>query len=183
MSTSPHISPGFVARAARRRAQWGFRPRGPAGVPSAVRRWGSRAEVKARGGVDARASSTTSNAEIGRDPHRPRGLRRHVPVFVVAAPRRWRNIAVVAAPRIRVHGARNGRRWGRRPGLVGRGARTCGTLRRAFGACVSPPPARVRWARLGASPRPLCAVVGGESTPRRETAAGCCASSAAAESW
>jgi len=30
MSTpvSPHISPGFVARAARRRGQWGFRPEG-----------------------------------------------------------------------------------------------------------------------------------------------------------
>ncbi len=87
---NPHISPSFMARAARCRAQWGFRPRGPAGAPSAVRRWGSRAEVKARGGVDARASSTTSNEEIGRDPHRPEGLRRHGPVFVVAAPRRWR---------------------------------------------------------------------------------------------
>ena len=71
-----HISPGFVARAPRCRGQRGFRPRGPAGVPSAVRRWGSCAEVKARGGVDARASSTTSNDEIGHDPHRPGGLRR-----------------------------------------------------------------------------------------------------------
>jgi len=149
MSTSPHISPGFVARAARRRAQWGFRPRGPAGVPSAVRRWGSRAEVKARGGVDARASSTTSNEEIGRDPHRPKGLRRHGPVFVVDAPRRWRDIAVVAAPGIRGHGARNRRHRGPRPDLVGRGARTCGT----------------------------------SSTPRRENAAGCDISPAAAESW
>jgi len=59
--------------------------------------------------VDARASSTTSNAEIGHDPHRPEGLRRR------------------------------------------------------FAACVSPPPARVRWARLEASPRPPCAVVGGLS--------------------
>jgi len=67
--------------------------------------------------VDARASSTTSNAEIGHDPHRPEGLRRHGPVFFVAAPRRWRDIAVVAAPRIRNHGVRNGRRWGPRPGL------------------------------------------------------------------
>ncbi len=40
--------------------------------------------------VDARASSTTSNEEIGRDPHRPGGLRRHGPAFFVAAPRRWR---------------------------------------------------------------------------------------------
>jgi len=92
--------------------------RGPAGAPSAVRRWGSRAEVKVRGGVDARASSTTSNEEIGRDPRRPKGLRRHGPAFVVAAPRRWSDIAVVAAPRIRGHVARNGRRWGLRPGLL-----------------------------------------------------------------
>ncbi len=122
--SNPHISPGFVARPARCRAQRGFRPRGSAGAPSAVRRSGSCAEIKARGGVDARASSTASNAEIGHDPHRPKGLRRHGPVFFVAAPRRWRGIAVVAAPRIRGHGARNGRRWGPRPGLVGRGART-----------------------------------------------------------
>jgi len=40
--------------------------------------------------VDARASSTTSNEEIGHDPHRPEGLRRHGPAFFVAAPRRWR---------------------------------------------------------------------------------------------
>ena len=117
---SPHISPGSVARPVRCRAQRCFRPRGPAGAPSAVRRWGSRAEVKARGGVDARASSTTSNEEIGRDPHRPEGLRRHGPVFVVAAPRRWSDIAVVTAPRIRGHGARNGGYWGLRPGLTGR---------------------------------------------------------------
>jgi hypothetical protein len=32
-AVSPHISPGFVARAARCRAQWGFRPRGPARDP------------------------------------------------------------------------------------------------------------------------------------------------------
>jgi hypothetical protein len=100
--------------------------------------------------VDARASSTTSNTEIGHDPHRPEGLRRrsaacdpaleasdrtpasagnghlslpspgcwrHGPVFFVAAPRRWRDIAVVAPPRIRTHGARNGRCWGTQPGL------------------------------------------------------------------
>ena len=47
------------------------------------------------------------------------GCRRHGPVFFVASPRRWRDIAVVAAPRIRTHGARNGRRWGPRPGLEG----------------------------------------------------------------
>ncbi len=120
-STSLPFSPRRVARPARCREMRRFRPRGPATVPSAVRRWGSRAEVKARGGVDARASSTTSNEEIGRDPHRPEGLRRHRPVFVVVAPRRWRDIAVVAAPEIRGHGARNGRRWGLRPGLAGRG--------------------------------------------------------------
>ena len=86
-------------------------------VPSAdgARAPRSRREEK----VDARASSTTSNAEIGHDPHRPKGLRRHGPAFFVAAPRRWKDIAVVAAPRIRVHGARNGRRWGPRPGLEG----------------------------------------------------------------
>jgi hypothetical protein len=58
--------------------------------------------------VDARASSTTSNDEIGHDPHRPEGLRRHGSGFFVVAPRRWRNIAVVASSRIRTHGARNG---------------------------------------------------------------------------
>jgi hypothetical protein len=57
------------------------------------------------------------------------------------------------------------------------------TLRRAFGACVSPPPACVRWARLAASLRPHRAVVGGESTPSGESTAGCDASPAAAESW
>ena len=115
------ISPGSVARAARCGAQWGFRLRGPVGIPSAVRRWGSCAEIEALGEVDARASSTTSNEEIGHDPHRPEGLRRHCPAFVVAAPRRWRNIAIVAAPRIRGNGVRNGRRWGSRPNLAGRG--------------------------------------------------------------
>ncbi len=121
MSSSLYFSPDFMARASRCRAQRRFRSRGPAGAPSAVRRWGSRAEVKARGGVDARALSTTSNEEIGRDPHRPEGLRRHGSVFVVVAPRRWRDIAVVASPRIRDHGARNGRRGVLRPGLAGRG--------------------------------------------------------------
>ncbi len=183
MSASPHISPGFVARPARCWAQRSFRPRGSAGAPSAVRRSGSCAEVEARGGVDARASSTTRNEEIGHDPNRPIGLRRHGPVFFVAAPRRWRDIAVVAAPRIRGHGARNGRYWGLRPDLARRGVVLDSTLRRAFGACVSPPSARFRWARLGASLRPLCAAVGGESTPRRDNTAGCGASTAVAGSW
>ncbi len=35
------------------------------------------------------ASSTTSNAEIAPNPHRPTGLRRHGGAFGVAAPRRW----------------------------------------------------------------------------------------------
>jgi len=86
-------------------------------VPSAD---GSRESTSRREEeVDARASSTTSNAEIGHDPHRPEGLRRHGPVFFVAAPRRWKDIAVVTAPRIRTHGARNGRRWGPGPSLEG----------------------------------------------------------------
>jgi hypothetical protein len=42
-----------------------FRPRDPAGAPSAVRRWGSRAEAKARGGVDARASPSSRPLEYG----------------------------------------------------------------------------------------------------------------------
>jgi len=97
-------------------------------VPSAdgAREARSRREEE----VDARASSTTSNEEIGHDPHRPEGLRRHGPVFFVAAPRRWRDIAVVAPPRIRTHGARNGRRWGPRPGLEGARS-TYSTVRRA----------------------------------------------------
>jgi len=124
------------------------RPGSP--VPSAdgAREPRSRREEE----VDARASSTTSNAEIGHDPHRPEGLRRrfaacvpapeassrtpaiagnghlslplpgcrrHGPVFFVAAPRRWKDFTVVAAPRTRTHGARNGRRWGPVPSLEG----------------------------------------------------------------
>ncbi|MCK5379783.1 MAG: hypothetical protein KAJ78_10280, partial [Acidobacteria bacterium] len=52
---------------------------------------------------------TTSDEEIARNPHRPKGLRRHRPGFFVTVPRRWGNIAFVAAPRIRTNGARNGR--------------------------------------------------------------------------
>ena len=126
-----------------------FDPEARPGSPSAVRRWGSCAEVKARGGVDARASSTTSNAEIGHDPHRPEGLRRHGPVFFVATPRRWRDIAVVAAPRIRTHGPRNGRRRGSRSGLAGRGARTRGTSstprRENTAGCDASPAAAGGW--------------------------------------
>ncbi len=70
---SPHFSPGFVARAARCRAQWGFRPQGPAGAPSAVRRWGSRAEVEARGG--SRCPSIFDD-EQRRDRPRPPSARR-----------------------------------------------------------------------------------------------------------
>ena len=63
-----------------------------------------------------RAKKRSAATPIG-----PKGCERHGPVFVVAAPQRWRDIAVVAASRIRGHGARNGRRWGLRPGLAGRG--------------------------------------------------------------
>jgi len=130
---NPHISPSFMARAARCRAQWGFRPRGPAGAPSAVRRWGSRAEIKARGG--SRCPSIVDD-ELRRDRPRPPSARR----VAAAWPRLRRcrssameDIAVVGAPRIRGHGARNGRRWGLRPGLAGRGVvlgSTSSTLRR-----------------------------------------------------
>ncbi len=54
-------------------------------------------------------SSTTSDEEIARNPHRPFGLRRHRPGFVVPAPRRWGSIDFVPAPRIRTNGVRNGR--------------------------------------------------------------------------
>jgi len=129
---SPHISPAsccdrrctdpsgvFSPRGARRTVEYALRAleaRLGSPVPSADGSRESRSRREEE--VDARASSTTSNAEIGHDPHRPEGLRRHGPVFFVAAPRRWRDIAVVAAPRIRTHGARNGRRWGTQPGLL-----------------------------------------------------------------
>ena len=68
----------FSLRGARRTvkydsAPYEVRPEPP--VPSAdgAREPMSRREEE----VDARASSTTSNAEIGHDPHRPEGLRRH----------------------------------------------------------------------------------------------------------
>jgi len=119
--SNPHISPTFVARAARCCARWGFRSRGPAGAPSAVRRWGSRAEVKARGG--SRCPSIVDD-EQRKDRPRPPSAQR----VAAAWPRLRRcrssameDIAVVAAPRIRGHGARNGRRWGFRPDLAGRG--------------------------------------------------------------
>jgi len=54
-------------------------------------------------------SSTTSDEEIARNPHRPRGLWRYCPGFVVAAPRRWGSIDFVTASRIRTNGVRNGR--------------------------------------------------------------------------
>ena len=60
---------------------------------------------KARGGGDAVASSTTSNAGDARNPPAPFGLRRREAVYGVAAPRRWLGIACVAAPCIRPHGA------------------------------------------------------------------------------
>ena len=62
------------------------RPESPVSFADGAREPRSRREEEA----DARASSTTSNEEMGRDPHRPEGLRRHDPSFVVAAPRRWR---------------------------------------------------------------------------------------------
>jgi len=143
---SPHISPGFVARAARCRAQRGFRPRGSAGVPSAVRRWGSCAEVKARGG--GRCPSIVDD-EQRRDRPRPPSAQR----VAAAWPRlrcchssTMKDIVVVAAPRIRTHGARNGRCWGSQPDLAGRGARTCGTSstprrENTSGCCASAPAA------------------------------------------
>jgi len=179
---SPHISPAFVARASRCRARWSFRSGGPAGVPSTVRRWGSCAEVKARGG--SRCPSIVDD-EQRRDRPRPPSARRvtaplrglcpdlgsewPLPAYAGVRPplasitglsapwarlRRCRSlamkdIAVVAAPRIRTHGAHNGQCWGPRPDLAGRGARTCST----------------------------------SSTPRRENTAGCGASAPAAESW
>ena len=47
-----------------------------------------RGEIKERGGVDAQPSSTTSDEEIARNTHPPKGLRRDAPVFGVAPPRR-----------------------------------------------------------------------------------------------
>ncbi len=51
---------------------------------------------------------TQAAPAVPANPHRPKGLRRHRPGFVVAAPRRWRGIDFVTAPRIRADGARNG---------------------------------------------------------------------------
>jgi len=77
--------------------------------------------------VDARASSTTSNEEIGHEtPIGPEG-RGSMARLRRCHPSAMKDIAVVAAPRIRTHGARNGRCWGPRPDLAGRGARTCST--------------------------------------------------------
>ena len=62
--------------------------------------WGLRGELKARGGVDVVTSSTTSNAEIARNPHAPYGFRAAWGHLL-----RWRSstmaaIACVAQPRI-----------------------------------------------------------------------------------
>ena len=64
-------------------------------------------------------SMTTSDEEIAHNLHRPKGLRRHWPGFVVPAPRRWGSIDFVAAPRIRTNGARNGRYRGFPAGPLG----------------------------------------------------------------
>ena len=64
-------------------------------------------------------SMTTSDEEITHNPHRPKGLRRHWPGFVVPAPRRWGSIDFVAAPITRTNGARNGRYRGARPDPFG----------------------------------------------------------------
>jgi hypothetical protein len=57
------------------------------------------------------SSLTTSNAQAGRNPHAPLGLRRpypsQAPSTAPPAPRRWLGIACVAVPRIRPHGVRN----------------------------------------------------------------------------
>ena len=56
--------------------------------------WGSRGEVKARGGRRCRCtSSTTSNKDITRNPHAPEGFRRHGAICFVAAPRRYAPIS------------------------------------------------------------------------------------------
>jgi hypothetical protein len=52
-------------------------------------------------------SSTTSNAEIARNPHAPFGFRRRGGICGVGAPRRYHHIACVAPPGICPRGARN----------------------------------------------------------------------------
>ena len=66
-----------------------------------------------------RATKRSAATPIG-----PKGCGGMAPIFFVAAPRRWKDIAVVAAPRFRDHGARNGRRWEPRPDLEGPRKRT-----------------------------------------------------------
>jgi len=70
---NPHSSPAFVARAARCRAQWGFRPRGPAGAPSVVRcvRHGSGFEAPRR----RRCSSIAEERQRRRRGHAAATLR------------------------------------------------------------------------------------------------------------
>ncbi len=53
---------------------------------------------------------------------------------------KMKDIAVVTAPRIRGHSVRNGRYWGPRPDLAGRGART-----RQY--VEHPEPRKHRWVR------------------------------------
>ena len=182
-TNSPHFSPRRVARPARCREMLRFRPRGPAGSPSVVRcvRHGSGFEAPRR----RRCPSIAEERERRRRGHAAATLR--------ADGGRGRSLRCSSSmmlghrlpPRALISARETHRRTalGDPAGPRGRGARTRGTLRRAFGACVSPPPARVRWARLGASLRTHCAVVGGESTPRRENAADCCRSPATADSW
>ncbi len=80
---------------------------------------------------------------------------------------KMKDIAVVTAPRIRGHGARNGRYWGPRPDLAGRGARTrqyvtarlrrlCLTATSAWpmGSPGGEPSATLRCCRRGEHPEP-----------------------------
>jgi len=56
-----------------------------------------------------RGRLTAAAKRHGRNLLHPFGLRRHGPIFVVPASRRWSDIAVDAAPRSWTRGARNGR--------------------------------------------------------------------------
>ncbi len=63
---------------------------------------------------------TQAAPAVPANPHRPFGLRRHQPGFVVPVPRRWGGIDFVTAPRIWTNGARNGRYRGFPAGPPGR---------------------------------------------------------------
>jgi len=52
-------------------------------------------------------SQPTSNTACARNPTAPFGLRRRGAICGVAAPRRWKRVAIVASPGISPRGARN----------------------------------------------------------------------------